>query len=1141
MTQVVHNTEGLDARLVLVLDQYLDALQAGKAPARAELIAKYPDLAEELEACLVSLDFIRSAGSDASNGTSARRDCLAHSSAMPNGKSVHLGDYRIVREVGRGGMGIVYEAEQISLGCRVALKVLPFAAALDPLQVQRFQNEAKAAALLQHPHIVPVLGVGSEGDVNYYVMEYIEGHALSTVIQSRRAARNTTRELVKPSAETPNQRMASTVPLGEYHGPGPGPNPLDFNDSFFRQTARFGLQAAQALEHAHQAGIIHRDIKPGNLLVNPTGHLWVADFGLARFQNDGRNLTLSGDLIGTLRYMSPEQALGKKGIVDQRADIYSLGITLYELLTLKPAFPGNDRQELLRQIAEDDPSPPRRLNKAIPDALETIVLKAIAKEPGARYATAQDLADDLVRFLAGQPIAAKRPSLAKVAARLARRHKRLVAGIAALLVLAFLGLGATSLIIMRERDDADRRALQALRTVDDLYTQVAQRWWSQQPYMEQVQREFLLKALHAYEEFSKEKGDAPRWRLETAKAARRVGDINHKLGERARAAEAYALAISGLKRLADEFPLERLQRDELANALNNHGNLLREQGRWNDAAESYRQAQKLFAALLEEDAKSPDYREGLASAVGNMGIVLHSQGNPVEAEKAYEKAGIVFESLTKDHPYVPAYGHGWAGCRNNLASLLRDTGRPRAALVAYEQAISAWAKLGADWPGMPLFRQAQAASYSGLGIVHATLGRSGAAETAHRQAFALRQRLTQEYPSVPAYRQALASSNHSLGRLLASIGNIKDARVAFDQAVAVRKSLSEEMPDLEVYRQELADSYDGLGGLLTAVGQMKQAEQAQRAAQALRQRLAKELPNSPDAQGDLARSCRALGGILRGLNQVEDATQNISEAISIGEKLTTAFPNVPAFCLELATAQGELASIDQFKGQLPEAEQLLRASLSLREKLAAKYPETPYYRLELATGYCQQGELSRSMGKPVDAEAAYRRAIALVQPLTNGAPSIPEYRRLLALAQAQMGELLRDEGRLVEAEKPLQTAQALFNHLSLEMPGIMEFRRESARCRHSLGLLWGRLDRHDFAEQAFGQELGLREKLADDFPDNIDVSLDFAYSLANCPDASLRQPLRAWELAVKAVQQSPVDARAWMFLSVMQYRTLFPR
>jgi WD40 repeat protein len=340
-----------------------------------------------------------------------------------------LGDFRLVREIGRGGMGIVYEACQTSLRRRVALKVLTAAGAMDPRQVQRFQVEVQAAATLHHPNIVKVHSVGCERAVHYYAMELIEGRSLADVIAELR-------------------QIDGLDPIMSSRG-----------RAHCRAAAVLGIQAAEALEHAHQSGVLHRDIKPSNLLIDLEGKLWVADFGLARIQGDSQ-LTQTGDVMGTLRYLSPEQALGQRGLIDERADIYALGATLYELLTLRPAFGGDDRAELLSRIAREEPRAPRRLCATIPADLETIVLKAMAKEPEGRYATAQQLADDLRRYLAGEPIQARPPSNAVRLRSWILRHRTLAttAAILALAAVALAALGAWSQV--RQRALAVQLALQ---------------------------------------------------------------------------------------------------------------------------------------------------------------------------------------------------------------------------------------------------------------------------------------------------------------------------------------------------------------------------------------------------------------------------------------------------------------------------------------------------------------------------------------------------------------------------------------------------------------------------------------------------------------------------------------------------------
>jgi serine/threonine protein kinase/Flp pilus assembly protein TadD len=420
-----------------VVDDFLERLGRGERPEVEEYARQHPQLATVLRQMLPALQVMHLSAADRAPASEG-----AGPEIEPEGP---LGDFRIVREIGRGGMGVVYEAVQISLGRRVALKVLPFAAALDARQLARFKNEAQAAAHLRHPNIVPVYAVGCERGVHYYAMQLIDGQTLAALVQElRRLAGLEPGDPATPSADTVRQTAGvfstthSTRDLG-----------------YFRTAAGLAVQAALALEHAHGLGVIHRDIKPANLLVDGEGTLWVTDFGLAQVQTDTR-LTLTGDLVGTLRYMSPEQALAQPAGVNHRTDIYSLGATLYELLTLGPAFDGRDRQELLRQIAFEEPRPPRQVNRAIPPELETIVLKAMAKEPGERYATAGDLADDLRRFLEDRPIRARRPSWLEQARKWARRHRPVVwSAAAALLVTVAVLAGSVGWVV---RDRAARQA-----------------------------------------------------------------------------------------------------------------------------------------------------------------------------------------------------------------------------------------------------------------------------------------------------------------------------------------------------------------------------------------------------------------------------------------------------------------------------------------------------------------------------------------------------------------------------------------------------------------------------------------------------------------------------------------------------------
>lgn len=370
--------------LVALMEQCLAQLEAGADIDRDALVSAHPELASQIDACLASLQFI-------------------HQAVQPTAEfPSRLADFRILRELGRGGMGVVYEAEQISLKRRVALKVLRFGAVSDPEAMTRFQREAETVASLHHTNIVPVFAVGVEKSVHYYAMQLIEGSSLREIAQSQPAGSLST----------------STI-------------------------SSWGLQAAEALAHAHERSVVHRDIKPGNLILGNDGRIWLTDFGLAK-RLDDVTLSLCGALMGTPRYMSPEQASAVRHPVDHRTDIYSLGATLYELVTGRPLFESNSPHIVISQILTVDPTPPREIVPTVPRDLETIILKCLCKDAGRRYQQARELADDLRAFVDGRAIKARRATFVEQTGRWLKQNRRLLtATVAAVALTAAIVVGGS--------------------------------------------------------------------------------------------------------------------------------------------------------------------------------------------------------------------------------------------------------------------------------------------------------------------------------------------------------------------------------------------------------------------------------------------------------------------------------------------------------------------------------------------------------------------------------------------------------------------------------------------------------------------------------------------------------------------------
>ena len=597
-------------------EQFVARLRRGERPGISEYVERYPELADEimeLFPALAEMEGLKSEPADATGSFLGRRPS-GDGAAIPE----QLGDYRILRFIGQGGMGVVYEARRESLSAHVALKVLHQNFRGKAAFLRRFRNEARSAARLHHTNIVPVFDFGEHNGILYYVMQYIPGQSLDRVLADVRRLRDPGSAVIVAPASG-GDRLARSVAVGLVTGrflgrsddgnehpepastdigsatdpagaPMPYPALPDSDGSgsvpslgsatgpgqarYHREVARIGAQVADALAHAHALGVLHRDVKPSNLLLDARGDAWVADFGLAKLE-ESEDLTDTGDVLGTLRYMAPERFDGKS---DRRGDIYALGATLYEMIVLRPAFDAPDRARLMRQILENEPDSLRKLDRRVPRDLETIVHKAMARDPSARYQTAAVMAEDLRLFLQDRPIAARRSTPIERTWRWCRRNP-IVAGLAASLLVVFLAsFVAVTAALVRARADrklagermlkaqtsealarsekarADLGFAQARSAVDDYLNKVTEDdTLKETPKLKPLRRKLLESAVTFYQDFVRDHRDDPSLRVEIAAVTLRMAQVRSQVSDSI-FKDVAREAVTLYEALANEFP-----------------------------------------------------------------------------------------------------------------------------------------------------------------------------------------------------------------------------------------------------------------------------------------------------------------------------------------------------------------------------------------------------------------------------------------------------------------------------------------------------------------------------------------------------------------------------------------------------------
>jgi serine/threonine protein kinase len=813
LTESQADRSASDHELTEALETYLQRLESGESPDAEQLLHQHPGIADRLRSCLESLQLVEHAAGELSKPTLV--EGIPHCDRA-------LGDFRLVREIGRGGMGVVYEAEQVSLGRHVAVKVLPFAAILDDRHLRRFKNEAHAAALLKHPNIVSVYGVGCERGVHYFAMELIDGWSLAEAIRHlQRSGEGARDDKTSAYAETTPIASLSTEYSQRSH-------------EYFRSVAQLGVQVAEALDYAHREGVIHRDIKPSNLLLGARGDLWISDFGLAQIQSD-HNLTMTGDLVGTLRYMSPEQAAGRK-LLDHRTDIYSLGVTLYELLTLRPAFPSEQRQELLRQVIESQPRPPRSINGGVPKDLETIVLKAISREPESRYDTAAELAEDLQRFLDQKPIQARRSGPIQQVWRWGKRNPTLASCITALAVLLILvavagwtmavrqsKLLVEKSVLVAEKDEARKEAERDRRNAQTVLGRALNQTYRAMAAMDPEQLGLLDDAVAYYETLLEDRPDDPEIRFEVASAFVRLGAVHYFCGSPEKSQALAERVIELVRPLFRDNPMETRYRLLLAAG---HGNLCTQRELPPDLAlEHIRRAIDLMQPLEEDKSTAPrDLRSLAFNRVGYGEMLMERAGQYKEAERQLRKAVGLWQRLcdVSDGEFADVAGLAWA--RFKLARLLRESNRFREAEHNMRLAHKPIDSIADQFWLQPEYASGRVSLLVGYAQLMLCMQRPKEAARWARSAIVVAEGLLNDASNFRWGIRTWARANRVLSDALMCLDQNDEAERAGRSAAEARERMVEAVPSSAEYKISLAWSQYRLGERLWWIGRRGEAD-----------------------------------------------------------------------------------------------------------------------------------------------------------------------------------------------------------------------------------------------------------------------------------------------------------------------------
>lgn len=874
-------------------EEFAERYRIGEHPTVEDYASRYPQWADQIRMlfpALVVMERVRP-NKELDQGSDSER------SRQAGRKLERLGDYRILREIGRGGMGVVYEAEQESLGRHVALKLLLPSSLIDSQHLRRFEREARAAARLHHSNIVPVFGVGEQDGLHYYVMQFIPGQGLDEVLVELQRLRErmsdkseetaakpavsvaigrmpapatsepprdqsplgiqasatlvakallTNQSVTRPSASFEHDlerraTLGSNAGDGSVDGePTPGlegtqPHSLsdtgrtqlsakpalpgqaegseisEFGRPYWQSIARIGIQAADGLSYAHAQGVIHRDIKPSNLLLDPHGTVWITDFGLAK-ATDSDDLTHTGDIVGTLRYMAPERFSGQS---DTRGDIYGLGLTLYEMLTLRPAFDQSDRHRLIKQVTSEVPFNPRRINPSVPRDLETIILKAIAREPDHRYQCAADLSEDLNRFLQDRPIRARPLSRLENTWRWCRRNKVVATLLASLCVVILAGLSGVTWKWHEasvQRDEANQHRQRAeshyekafamvdrvlLRVgyrqlVDRMLSRVGDKQVVSVPMLDTQRQALLEDALEFYRGFLQEGSNKknPEVLRESARASEKTGRIYLFLGRMEQAENAFRNALALRGALADEFPHAPAMSHDLAQSHRDLADILAISGRLVDAEASFQTAVRMQEQLIQAHSEITEYKSELVASYRGLAELYRSNTQIREGLLLLEKAMPLAEILRRTDAKNARYRDSHASAYFTRANLHNAKGDPQQAIKDFDVARGIWEQLMREFPEATEYQESLAGVYNNIGPLYRSSGQIAEAKKAYESALSLMEGIARDHPEDPDYQSRLAKTHNNLGFFYNRLGEKSLAAKHYEEAIRLHGDLA---------------------------------------------------------------------------------------------------------------------------------------------------------------------------------------------------------------------------------------------------------------------------------------------------------------------------------------------------------------